>query len=190
MAVDGKTVALAKLLHEECKHLLHLYTERQSLPSLPVSGGQLVSIPPLTPQLSSSERLCFLHAALRACLSLLEDVIAREDSEFSDTLEDEYVNQRRTVKDRLGHLVLTTERQLQEVVRCQATVTKVPDLMDGGAFALKKWILQVLQDLVHWSGKTVETLQSPSARTSRKAPIKTRASRGRGTNQQRKRLRK
>ncbi|KAB5581330.1 hypothetical protein PHYPO_G00174340 [Pangasianodon hypophthalmus] len=170
MDLKEKTVALARLLHKDCTQLLELYTTRESLPSNSVSGSQLVSIPPLTSQLSPSEKICFLHAALRACLRLLDQAITREDAIFPDTPEDEYTKQRKTVRERLEHLVLSTERLLVGGKRCDA---EAKDLVDSEAFALKKWILQVLQDLVYWSNKTAETLQTLPALTAKK-PVRTR----------------
>ncbi|XP_076845664.1 ciliary neurotrophic factor [Brachyhypopomus gauderio] len=160
-----RAAALARLLHEECVRLLGLYTERESFPSIPESRAQLVIIPPLTPQLSNAEKICFLHAALEECLRLLEEVIRREDTEFSDGEEDEYKKQRRTVKTRLGHLLISTERLLVDGKTCAATVATVPDSVDSGSFALKKWILQVLQDLEYWSSQTSVTLQSLPEKT-------------------------
>ncbi|XP_060782586.1 ciliary neurotrophic factor [Neoarius graeffei] len=165
MAVKEKAVALARLLLQDCTRLLQLYTTRESLPSNSVSGSQLVSIPPLTPQLSPSEKICFLHAALQACLRLLDTAIAQEDANFPSTPEDEYTKQRRTVRDRLNSLVWSTERLLVGGKRCDA---EAKELMDGGVFALKKWILQLLQDLVYWSNKTAETLQTLPALTATK----------------------
>ncbi|KAI5107634.1 hypothetical protein C0J45_1228, partial [Silurus meridionalis] len=144
----------------------------ETLPSNSVSGSQLVSIPPLTPQLSSTEKICFLHAALRACLHLMDKAITREDTMFPDPPEDEYIKQRKTVRDRLSHLVFSTERLLVGQKRFDA---EEKDLMDGsGTFALKKWILQVLQDVVHWSKKTAETLQNLPALTRAKRTTRTR----------------
>ncbi|XP_072534694.1 ciliary neurotrophic factor [Salminus brasiliensis] len=177
----GKAAAIARLLHDECTHLLQLYTERESLPSFAAPGGQLVTLPTLGPQLSPAEKLCFLHAALSECRRLLDEAIKREDAEFAPE-EDEYRAQRRTVKDRLGHLLLSTERLLVDGKKCAASVAEVPDSVDGGTFALKKWILQVLQDIVHWSSQTSEALQTLPGE---KAPRRRRAAR-----RQRGRLRK
>ncbi|KAG7333661.1 hypothetical protein KOW79_002068 [Hemibagrus wyckioides] len=166
MALKDKTVALARLLHRDCTQLLDLYTTRESLTSNSVSGSQLVSIPPLTSQLTPSEKICFLHAALRKCLHLLDKAITHEDAIFPDAPEDEYSKQRKTVRERLNYLVSSTERLLVGRKRCDA---EAKDLVDGGVFAVKKWILQVLQDVVYWSNKTAETLQTLPALTAMKA---------------------
>ncbi|KAK2852225.1 hypothetical protein Q7C36_007426 [Tachysurus vachellii] len=157
MPSKDKTVALAKLLHRDCTQLLDLYTARESLMSNSVSESQLVSIPPLTSQLSPSEKICFLQAALRKCLHLLDKAITHEDAIFPERPEDEYSKQRKTVRERLNYLVSSTERLLVEGKRCDA---EAKDLVDSGVFALKKWILQVLQDVLYWSNKTAETLQT------------------------------
>ncbi|XP_066535945.1 ciliary neurotrophic factor [Hoplias malabaricus] len=167
MEAKQRAARLAALLLEDCTQLLHLYTERESLsPTPPVAGGQLVKLPPLD-ALSSAERLCFLHAALSECRLLLDEAIKREDEQF--VLQgDEYKTQRGTVKDRLGHLLLSTERLLEDSKRCAASVAEIPDSLDSGTFAVKFWILQVLQDLVHWSKQTSRTLQAMSTETEKK----------------------
>ncbi|KAF4090799.1 hypothetical protein AMELA_G00056030 [Ameiurus melas] len=157
MDLKGKTVALARLLHKDCTQLLELYTNGESLPSNSESGSRLVSIPPLTSALSPPEKICFLHAALGVCLRLLEKAITHEDALFPNTPENEYTKQRKTVRDRLNYLVESTERLLEGGWRCDA---EAKDLVDGGAFVLKKWILHVLQDIAYWSNKTAETLQT------------------------------
>ncbi|KAK1791696.1 hypothetical protein P4O66_013180 [Electrophorus voltai] len=179
-----RAAALAGLLQQECARLLELYAERESFPSDPESRAQLVVIPPLTAQLSTAEKIGFLHAALGECLRLLEEVIRREDAEFSDVEEDEYKTQRRTVKGRLGHLLISTERLLVDGKTCAANVAAVPDSMDNGSFALKKWILQVLQDLEYWSSQAAVTLRSLPERA--KAARRT----GRGARRLRGRLRR
>lgn len=113
---------LADDLIRSALFFLLFQTTRESLPSNSVSGSQLVSIPPLTPQLSPSEKICFLHAALQACLRLLDTAIAQEDANFPSTPEDEYTKQRRTVRDRLNSLVWSTERLLVGGKRCDAEV--------------------------------------------------------------------
>ncbi|KAI4890047.1 hypothetical protein NFI96_002460 [Prochilodus magdalenae] len=120
---SGKAAAIARLLHEECAHLLQLYTERESMPSSAAPHGQVVTLPPLGPQLSPVEKLCFLHPALSECRRLLDEVIKREDTEFPP-YEDEYRSQRATVKDRLGHLLLSTERLLMKSKKCAANTAK------------------------------------------------------------------
>lgn len=105
-------------------NLLILQRKRESLPSSPVAGDYLVSVPPLVPQMSVAEKISILHAALKECLRLLEDVITREDVEFSEE-KGEYTRQRTTVKDRLGHLLVSTERLLVDGLRFEAAVKEV-----------------------------------------------------------------
>lgn len=83
-----------------------------------------MSIPPLVPQLSDAEKISILHAALKECLRLLEDVITREDAEFSDE-DSEYKRKRKTVRDRLGHLLASTEHLLVDGQRFEAKVKEV-----------------------------------------------------------------
>ncbi|KAA0722163.1 hypothetical protein E1301_Tti009089 [Triplophysa tibetana] len=172
----GRSTALARLLHEECIQLLELYRKRESLPSSPVAGDYLVSVPPLVPQMSDAEKISILHAALKECLRLLEDVITREDVEFSEE-KGEYTRQRTTVKDRLGHLLVSTERLLVDGLRFKAAVKE--ELDGTGRFGLKMWILRVLQDLVHWTGQTSNTLnQLPVEMEKAPKTISQRTSRG------------
>ncbi|KAI7810613.1 ciliary neurotrophic factor [Triplophysa rosa] len=172
----GRSAALARLLHEECNQLLELYRKRESLPSSPVAGDYLVSVPPLVPQMSDAEKISILHAALKECLRLLEDVINREDAEFSEE-EGDYTRQRTTVKDRLGHLLVSTERLLVDGQRFEAAVKE--ELDGSGRFGMKMWILRVLQDLVHWTGQTSNTLnQLPVEMEKASKAISRRTSRG------------
>ncbi|XP_073698975.1 ciliary neurotrophic factor [Garra rufa] len=156
-----RTAALALLVHEECTQLLELYRNSESLPSSPVDGSYLVSIPPLVPQLSDAEKISLLHAALKECLRLLEDVITRQDADFSDEEDSEYRRKRKTVRDRLGHLLASTGQLLVDGQKFEA---KVKEELDGqaasGSFGLKMWVVRVLQDLVHWTGQTSDTLRS------------------------------
>ncbi|XP_053357695.1 ciliary neurotrophic factor [Clarias gariepinus] len=173
MALTEKNLELARLLHKECTELLKLYTARESLQSNPVSHPQLVCIPSLT-QLSPPDKLSYLNAALRACLSQLDLAITREDDIFPNTPEDKYRKQRTTVRERLNFLVLSTDRLLEEGKSFDA---QTKDFVDSGLFALKQWILQVLQDLVHWSNKTAETLQTLPAAKAQKQ-VRTRRATG------------
>lgn len=115
---------LAVVLIHSALFFLLFQTNRESLPSNSVSGSQLVSIPPLTSQLSPPEKICFLHAALRVCLRLLDKAITHEDALFPNTPEDEYTKQRKTVRDRLDYLVMSTERLLVGGKRCDAEVLR------------------------------------------------------------------
>lgn len=156
----GRTAALARLLHKECSQLLESYKNSESLPSSTFAGDYLVSIPPLVPQLSDAEKISILHAALKECLRLLEDVITREDAEFSDE-DSEYRRKWKTVRDRLGHLLASTEQLLVDGQKFEAKVKEELDgQAAGGSFGLKMWIVRVLQDLVHWTGQTSDTLRS------------------------------
>ncbi|KAF5901880.1 ciliary neurotrophic factor-like protein, partial [Clarias magur] len=142
-------------------------TTRESLQSNPVSRPQLVCIPPLT-QLSPPDKLSFLNAALRACLCQLDQAIIREDDMFPNTPEDEYRKQRTTVRERLNYLVLSTQGE-------KRVDAQTKDFVDSGTFALKQWVLQVLQDLVHWSNETAETLQTLPAPKAQRQPRTRRA---------------
>ncbi|XP_030644087.1 ciliary neurotrophic factor [Chanos chanos] len=162
----GKAAALARLLHEESLRLLELYREKESLPLQPVEGDRMVSSPPFTSQLSAADKLCFLHAALTKCVHLLDRAIGREDTEFGNDKQGEYTKLRQTVKDRLRHLLQSTERLLVEqkgsaACSTEADVKEETDgLFSGGTFNLKMWIHRVLQEVVHWSDTASQTLHS------------------------------
>lgn len=81
----------------------------------------------MVPQLSDAEKISILHAALKECLRLLEDVITREDAEFSDE-DSEYRRIRKTVRDRLGHLLASTEQLLVDGQKFEAEVKEVLEL--------------------------------------------------------------
>lgn len=153
----GRSAHLARLLHKDCIQLLELYRKSESLTSSPVAENYLVSIPPLTPQLSDAEKISILHAALLECQRLLDDAITRLDEEFTE-VDGEYKKQRTTVSDRLGHLLASTKRLLGDGKRFEAEVKEV--LHGRGSFGLKMWFLRVLQDLVHWTGQISDTLNS------------------------------
>lgn len=98
-----------------------------------MEGGHLISIPPLVPQLSDEEKISILHAALKECLRLLEDVITREDEEFPDE-DSEYKRIRTTVRDRLRHLLASTE---QIIVDCQKFEAEVKEVARHSAIIVK-----------------------------------------------------
>ncbi|TRZ00863.1 hypothetical protein DNTS_034083 [Danionella cerebrum] len=158
----GAAAALARLLHSDSVQLLDSYRKSESLPSSGVSGVHLVSVPPLVPQLSDTDKISILRAALKECLQLLEDVIAKEDEEFSD--ESDYKTKQKTVRDRLRHLLASTE-QLADGQTFAAEVKE--NVLDGqsvgSSFGLKMWTVRVLQEIVHWTGQTSDILQSPPA---------------------------
>ncbi|XP_056313263.1 ciliary neurotrophic factor [Danio aesculapii] len=175
----GTSAALARLLHKECIQLLKSYRNSESLPSSPVEGGHLISIPPLVPQLSDEEKISILHAALKECLRLLEDVITREDEEFPDE-DSEYKRIRTTVRDRLRHLLASTEQMIVDGQKFEAEVEEELDgQATGGSFGLKMWTVRVFQELVHWTGQTSDALSSLPAEKD-KAPVSRRTRRGAG----------
>lgn len=65
-----------------------------------------------SPDLSSDEQVQLLHSALRKCLGLLECLILREEEEMGE-LEGEYETLRKSVRDRLGHLLHSTKVLLE-----------------------------------------------------------------------------
>ncbi|KAG9342411.1 hypothetical protein AGOR_G00192090 [Albula goreensis] len=162
----GRAVALARLLNRDCTRLLELYRERESLPpELPLEKDRIVALSPSAPHLSANERVWLLHSALCQCLRLLEHVIGWEEKQgFSG--EGEYESVQTTVKDRLGHLLQSTKTLL---VDGEGITPLTPDpgnpeetdgLEKGGIFEAKLWTYRVLQELIHWTQSTAQTLHN------------------------------
>ncbi|XP_036372872.1 ciliary neurotrophic factor, partial [Megalops cyprinoides] len=162
----GKAAALARLLHRDCTRLLELYREREHFPpEFSPEKGRIVPVAPSAPHLSASERVCLLHSALRQCLGLLERVIGWEEEQGADG-EGEYQSVRNAVRDRLGHLLQSTKALLVDG-EGMAALTPDPnnaEEMDGlgrdGAFGAKLWAYRVLQELIHWTHSTAQTLHA------------------------------
>ncbi|KAM9406955.1 uncharacterized protein ACWYII_027174 [Salvelinus alpinus] len=155
----GRAAALARLLHQDCTHLLELYRERESLLSDHTpAGDRIVSLSLSSPDLSSDEQVQLLHSALRKCLGLLECLILREEEEMGE-LEGEYETVRKSVRDRLGHLLhstkvlLETEEDVTPDHQCNEEVDGVV-----GTFGAKMWTYRVLLELIHWADSASQTL--------------------------------
>ncbi|KAJ8410935.1 hypothetical protein AAFF_G00179700 [Aldrovandia affinis] len=162
----GRAVALARLLNRDCTRLLELYRERENFPpEMCLEKDRIVALSPSAPHLSANERVWLLHSALHQCLRLLERVIGWEDEQgFGE--EGEYESMRSTVKDRLGHLLQSTKTLLVEGEGI-APLTPNPDnpeetdgLEKGGIFEAKLWTCRVLQELIHWTQSTAQTLHT------------------------------
>ncbi|GAA6069436.1 uncharacterized protein LOC124626516 isoform X1, partial [Tachysurus ichikawai] len=110
----ARAVALAHLLHQECKNLLELYKEREHFfsPHIP-DGERLLIFDLYTDTPSSEQRVGHAHSALSRCLEMLECLIAREVEELGEEFEGEYETVRNTVKNRLGHLLHSTGALLE-----------------------------------------------------------------------------
>lgn len=158
----GRAVALARLLHGECTHLLQLYREKESFfEDYTPDGGRMVSLLSASEEPSTDEQVLLLHSALRQCLGLLHCVIEREEEEWGE-LEGDYENMRKNVHKRLDYLLHTTKALMDT----EDTILEVgPDHqcneeVDGsaGVFAMKLWIYRVLLELVHWADHAKNTL--------------------------------
>uniref|UniRef100_A0A667YD67 Uncharacterized protein n=1 Tax=Myripristis murdjan TaxID=586833 RepID=A0A667YD67_9TELE len=160
----GRAVALARLLHQECAHLLQLYKERESfLSDHTPQGGRIVSLTPDSEEPSTEEQVQLLHSALRQCLGLLHCLILREEEEMGE-LEGEYETMRKNVRARLQHLLHSTKVLLDTE---DTTVEVTPDdqckeEVDGavGSFAVKLWTYRVLLELIHWADHATQTLHA------------------------------
>lgn len=157
----ARAVALARLLHEECTHLLKLYREKESFfDDYTPDSGRIVSLS-ASEEPSTDEQVLLLHSALRQCLGLLHCVIEREVEEWGE-LEGDYENMRKNVRQRLDYLLHTTKALMDT----EDTILEVgPDHqcneeVDGsaGVFAMKLWTFRVLLELVHWADHATNTL--------------------------------
>lgn len=63
---------------------------------------------------SAVERVGHVHSALRGCLELLDCLMRRELEEMGEELQGEYESLRRTVQDRLAHLLHSTAALLED----------------------------------------------------------------------------
>ena len=82
---------------------------------LVLSDLLLVSVPPASSQLEVRDQLWRVHSALGQCRCLLERAIAREEQAVGVTAvgKADYQKQRKTVKDRLALLLVSTRDLLQ-----------------------------------------------------------------------------
>ncbi|XP_041728678.1 ciliary neurotrophic factor isoform X1 [Coregonus clupeaformis] len=155
----GRASALARLLHQDCTHLLELYRERESLLSDHTpAGDRIVPLSLSSPDLSSDEQVRLLHSALRKCSGLLECLILREEEEMGE-LEGEYETARKSVRDRLGHLLHST-KVLLETDEDVTPDHQCDEEVDGvvGTFGAKMWTYRVLLELTHWADSASQTL--------------------------------
>uniref|UniRef100_A0A672MEF8 Ciliary neurotrophic factor n=1 Tax=Sinocyclocheilus grahami TaxID=75366 RepID=A0A672MEF8_SINGR len=183
-----RAAALARLLHRDCTRLLELYVsttavihasvttlllsitappppqkERESFLSQHAPGGERLVTLALCPEaLSTGEQVGHVRSALRRCMGLLECLIVREVEEMGEELEGEYESLRKTVRDRLGHLLHSTGALLEEgeggcppSPPLQCTEDEVEA---SGSFAAKIWTYRVLQELIHWTDSASQTL--------------------------------
>ncbi|XP_041840031.1 ciliary neurotrophic factor [Melanotaenia boesemani] len=157
----ARTAAIAAQLQQECSILLELYRKREGF-SADVADGRLVSVPPSSSQLETRDKLWRLHSALLQCYSLLERAIAKEEVELGGQEEGEYEKQRRTVKDRLSFLLISTGELLKAA---DSTTVLTPSLegleLDGPTtvFELKLWVYRIFKEVDHWTKTAISTLQ-------------------------------
>lgn len=161
-ARTGRAVALARLLHRECTHLLQLFREKESFSEDYTPGsGRLVSLSAASEEPSSVEQVLLLHSALRQCLGLIHCVIVKEEEEWGE-LEGDYENMRKNVHQRLEYLLHTTKALMEndETILEVTPDHQCTEEVDGtaGAFALKMWTYRVLLELVHWADHAAQTL--------------------------------
>ncbi|XP_024292468.2 uncharacterized protein LOC112261403 [Oncorhynchus tshawytscha] len=184
----ARAAALAEELHHECTLLLELYRKKETFAEeLTVGGERLVTVPPLSSQLSPNDRLWRLYSALQQCRNLLERAIGLEEGVGNDGDRAEYESQRKTVRDRLGHLLASTRLLLEDGAGTAAFTpdpknTETASLVNGSPFALKLWIYRIFSELEHWTLTTSRTLKAlhPDGATSKESRTRGRP-RGRRT---------
>ncbi|XP_051756055.1 uncharacterized protein LOC127515919 [Ctenopharyngodon idella] len=164
-SATDRAAALARLLHRDCTRLLELYKERESFLSHHVPGGERLVTLALCPEApSTAEQVGHVRSALRRCKELLECLISREVEEMGQELEGEFESLRKTVKDRLGHLVHSTGALLENgeggcPPSPQIQCNEGQDEVEGsGSFAAKLWTYRVLLELIHWTDSASQTL--------------------------------
>lgn len=157
----GSAVALARLLHRECTHLLQLFREKESFSEdFTPDGGRIVSLS-ADSESSTVEQVLLLHSALRQCLGLIHCVIAKEVEEWGE-LEGDYESMRKNVHQRLEYLLhatkalMETDKTILEVTPDHQCIEEVDGL--AGVFAIKMWTYRVLLELVHWADHAAQTL--------------------------------
>ncbi|KAL6466856.1 hypothetical protein MHYP_G00246600 [Metynnis hypsauchen] len=164
-SATSRAVALADLLHQDCKQLLQLYQERESFLSQHVpEGGRLVTTDLCTDTPTTVDQVGHVRSALQRCLELLECLIVREVEEMGGELEGEYETVRKMVKDRLGHLLHSTGALLENgegvcppslEFQC---VQGLDEVEGSGSFANKQWTYRVLLELIHWTDSATQAL--------------------------------
>ncbi|KAE8279067.1 hypothetical protein D5F01_LYC22653 [Larimichthys crocea] len=158
----GRAVALARLLHHECAHLLQLYKQKETfLADHTPDGGRIVSLSHDSEEPSLEQQVQLLHAALRQCLGLIHCVIVKEEEEWGE-LEGDYETMRKNVRFRLEHLLYST-KDLAETEDTTLEVTPDHQCTEetdgaGGVFGLKVWTYRVLLELIHWADHAAQTL--------------------------------
>ncbi|KAM9769927.1 ciliary neurotrophic factor isoform 1-T2 [Menidia menidia] len=162
----GRTAAarsadIAAQLHHECSILLDLYRKREGFPP-DVADGRLVSVPPPSSQLDTRDKLWRLHSALLQCRTLLERAIAKEEEELGGGTKGEYENMRKTVKDRLSYLLISTGELLRATDGSSILTPSFegPEL-DGPTvvFELKVWVYRIFEEVDHWTEAAIGILQ-------------------------------
>lgn len=99
-----------------CFNCFILKRKRENFTSdVPLADGSLVSVPPLSSQLDSKDKLWRLHSALLQCYVLLERAIAKEEEELGGSKKLDYETQRKMVKERLSLLIINTRELLKAV---------------------------------------------------------------------------
>lgn len=86
--------------------------------AVPADDSSLVSVPPLSSQVDSRDKLSLLHSALLQCHVLLEKAVAKEVEDLGDVHGDgelQYEGQRKVMKERLSLLLINTGELLKAV---------------------------------------------------------------------------
>ncbi|XP_068448089.1 uncharacterized protein [Clinocottus analis] len=158
-----RATAIAEQLRFECSFLLELYTKKESI-AADIADGRLVSVPPPSTQLDTSDTLWRLHSALLQCRGLLESAIAREDEHLGGGKKGDYENQRKMVKDRLTFLLNVIGEPLKAAGGSVATPTPYMQGLESGVstglFELKLWVYRIFKEVDYWAKTAITTLQA------------------------------
>ncbi|CAB1328191.1 unnamed protein product [Coregonus sp. 'balchen'] len=148
----ARAAAVADQLHHECTLLLELYRKKETFAEeLTVGEERLVTVPPLSSQLSPNDRLWRIYSALQQCRNLLERAIGREERVGNGGDRAEYESQKKTIDGPVN----------------------------GSPFALKLWIYRIFNELEQWTLTASKTLKAlhPDGATPKERRTRTRARR-------------
>ncbi|XP_046900477.1 ciliary neurotrophic factor isoform X4 [Hypomesus transpacificus] len=99
------------------------------------------------------------------CRGLLVRAVTQEEEEFGGGEGGEYESQRKTVRDRLGHLLDSMRHLLEELegapaITSNTEIIEIDGPASGGTFELKLWIYRIFSEVEHWSRMTTATLRT------------------------------
>lgn len=112
-----------------------------------VADGRLVTVPPPSSQLDTTDKLWRLHSALLQCSSLLEIAIIKEEEELGGGKTGDYESQRKTVKERLSFL-LVSMGELRKAVDGSVSLTPTLEGLKVGVDFTDDMVIKIIDDLM------------------------------------------